>query len=98
MSPASASASAPAAPRFDPSRPDAAALEAAVAATVADVLQGAPGALAETKQLLAALGPVASEAYAEAGAQAFARRAASPEAAEGIASFKERRKASWALT
>ena len=77
---------------------DAAALEAAVAATIADILQGAPGALAETKQLLAALGPVATEAYAEAGAQAFARRAASPEAAEGIASFKERRKPDWAPT
>ena len=78
--------------------PDAAALEAAVAATVADILQGAPGALAETKALLAALGPVASAEYAEAGARSFARRAADPEAEEGIASFKARRKPSWMLT
>lgn len=75
--------------------PDAAALEAAVAATIADILEGAPGALAETKALLAALGPVSPDLYAEAGAQAFARRAASAEAAEGIASFKARRKPGW---
>lgn len=75
--------------------PDAAALEAELARVIADILEGAPGALAETKALLAALGPVATEAYAEAGAQAFARRAADPEAREGIASFKERRKPSW---
>jgi len=75
--------------------PDAAALETAVAKTITDILQGAPGALAETKSLLAALGPIAPDAYAEAGAQAFARRAASAEATEGISSFKERRKANW---
>jgi isohexenylglutaconyl-CoA hydratase len=75
--------------------PDAAGLEALVAATVADILEGAPGALAETKALIAALGATVPPAYAEAGAQAFARRAASPEAEEGIASFKARRKPSW---
>ncbi|NKC30258.1 enoyl-CoA hydratase/isomerase family protein [Falsiroseomonas selenitidurans] len=78
--------------------PDATALEAALQASIADILQGAPGALAETKALLAALGPVSPPAYAEAGAQSFARRAASPEAEEGIASFKQRRKPSWMLT
>ncbi|WP_237213210.1 enoyl-CoA hydratase/isomerase family protein [Falsiroseomonas oryziterrae] len=71
-------------------------LDAAVAATVAEVLEGAPGAIAETKALIAALGPVVPEGYAEAGAAAFARRAASEEAAEGIASFGERRRAAWA--
>jgi len=75
---------------------DAAALEAKVAATVRAVLQGAPGALAETKRLIAALGPVSPPGYAEAGAEAFARGAASPEAAEGIASFKEKRPPIWA--
>lgn len=75
--------------------PDAAALEAELSRVIADILEGAPGALAETKALLAALGPVATDAYAEAGAQSFARRASSPEAKEGIASFKERRKPSW---
>jgi enoyl-CoA hydratase/carnithine racemase len=75
--------------------PDAAALGALVATTVAHVLEGAPGALAETKGLLAALGPVSPEGYAEAGAAAFARTAASEEAAEGIAAFKTRRKPRW---
>ena len=74
---------------------DAAALEAQVQATVAAVLEGAPGALAETKGLLAALGPIAPEGYAEAGAAAFARTASSPEASEGIAAFKAKRKAAW---
>lgn len=76
--------------------PDATALEAALVGVIGDILQGAPGALAETKALLAALGPVATAEYAAAGAQSFARCAASPEAAEGIASFKARRKPGWA--
>ena len=74
---------------------DAAALEARVQASIAAVLEGAPGALAETKGLLAALGPIAPEGYAEAGAAAFARTASSAEAAEGIAAFKAKRKAAW---
>jgi len=60
--------------------PDAVALEAMVQASIAAILQGAPQALAETKALLAALGPVAPEAYADAGAQAFARSVAGAEA------------------
>jgi enoyl-CoA hydratase/carnithine racemase len=75
--------------------PDASALRAQLAATVADVLEGAPGALAETKGLLAALGPISPEGYADAGAAAFARTASSAEAAEGIAAFKAKRKARW---
>jgi isohexenylglutaconyl-CoA hydratase len=73
------------------------ALDGAVAALIRDVLQGGPVALAETKGLLAALGAPAPEGYAEAGAMAFARCAASPESAEGIAAFKERRPPSWAV-
>ncbi len=76
--------------------PDAPALAALVDATIANILQGAPMALAETKQLIAALGPVSPEGYAEAGAQAFARGAAGPEAAEGIAAFKAKRPPNWA--
>lgn len=75
--------------------PDAEALEAQLQRTIAAVLEGAPGALAETKGLLAALGPIAPDGYAEAGAAAFARTASSAEAAEGIAAFKAKRKASW---
>jgi isohexenylglutaconyl-CoA hydratase len=76
--------------------PDAGALASQVAATVREVLEGAPGALAETKGLLAALGPVAPEGYAEAGAAAFARTASGEEAVEGIAAFKAKRKPRWA--
>ncbi len=75
---------------------DAAALEAAVAAVVADIRMGAPMALAETKALIAALGPLAPEGYAEAGAAAFARCAAGPEAEEGIAAFRQKRPPRWA--
>ena len=74
--------------------PDAAALDAAVSALVADLLRGAPGAVAETKALLAALGPVAPEDYAAAGADAFARCAVG-EAKEGIAAFQEKRPPAW---
>ena len=58
------------------------------------LLRGAPGAMAETKALLAALGPVAPEHYAAAGADAFARCAVG-EAKEGIAAFKEKRPPAW---
>lgn len=75
--------------------PDAATLEAEVQATIAAVLDGGPAALAETKGLLAALGPVSPEGYAEAGAAAFARTASGAEAAEGIAAFKARRRPRW---
>ena len=75
--------------------PDAAALEALVQRTVREILHGAPAALAETKGLLAALGPVSPEGYAEAGAAAFARTAAGEEAAEGIAAFKAKRQPRW---
>ena len=76
---------------------DATALQAGVEAVLRDVMQGGPRALAETKGLLAALGPVATEAYADAGAQAFARCASGAEAAEGIASFKAKRPPAWTL-
>ena len=75
--------------------PDAEGLQSLVSAAITDILEGAPGALAETKALIAALGPTVPAGYAEAGATAFARRAASEEAAEGIASFKARRKPNW---
>jgi isohexenylglutaconyl-CoA hydratase len=78
--------------------PDAAALEALVEGAVADVLQGAPGALAETKAMLAALGGTVPDGYSEAGAAAFARCAASGEADEGIAAFRERRAPAWLAT
>jgi isohexenylglutaconyl-CoA hydratase len=74
---------------------DAAALAATLDLVIADALQAAPGAIAETKALLAALGPVAPPAYAALGAAAFARTAAGPEAAEGMAAFREKRPPVW---
>jgi isohexenylglutaconyl-CoA hydratase len=76
-------------------QPDRAALDAALAEILAALREGAPGALAETKGLLAALGPVVPPGYAEAGVAAFARTAAGPEAAEGIAAFREKRRPAW---
>ncbi len=76
---------------------DAGALQAGVEAVIRDVLQNGPQALAETKALLAALGPLAPDSYAEAGAAAFARCASGAEAAEGIAAFKAKRPPAWAL-
>ena len=76
---------------------DAAALDAAIAAVVADLRQGGPVALAETKRLIAALGPLAPEGYAAEGSRAFARCAAGDEAREGIAAFREKRAPRWTL-
>ena len=75
---------------------DADALDALLEDTLAALAQGAPGALAETKALLAALGPVAPEGYREFAVAAFARTAGGPEAAEGIAAFREKRAPAWA--
>ncbi|MBI0538895.1 enoyl-CoA hydratase/isomerase family protein [Roseomonas sp. KE2513] len=75
---------------------DAAALDALLGTILADIRAGAPGALAETKALLAAMGEVAPPGYAEAGARAFSRCSTGLEAAEGIAAFKAKRPASWA--
>ncbi len=72
-------------------------LDAMVARCVALIAAGGPQALAETKALLAALGPVSPEGYAEAGAESFGRTAAGPEAMEGIAAFREKRKPAWAV-
>ncbi len=75
---------------------DAAALSVAVDAVVADIRQGAPMALSETKALIAALGPLSPEGYAEAGAASFAKCAAGDEAREGIAAFQQKRPPNWA--
>lgn len=77
--------------------PDAVALDARLDAVLRDIRAGAPGALAETKALLAALGEVAPPGYADAGAQAFSRCSTGPEAVEGIAAFKAKRLPAWAV-
>ena len=76
--------------------PDVAALETEVQTIISSVLQGAPAALAETKRLLMELWPSEyEEDFRRAHAVHLAARA-SPEAAEGIAAFNEKRAPKWA--
>lgn len=70
-------------------------LDAAVEAEVAPYLSCAPGAVAEAKALVRRLGPRIDEAAIAETIEALVRRWESPEAAEGIAAFFERRKPGW---
>ena len=73
-------------------------LDAAVDEVVADILAGAPGALAAAKMLLARVpGMSESEAF-EWTAQLSADLFRGPEAREGISAFLEKRPASWIPT
>lgn len=71
-------------------------LAAAVEAEVAPYLACAPGAVAEAKALVRRLGPRIDEAAVADTIEALVRRWESPEAAEGIAAFFERRRPAWA--
>jgi len=75
--------------------PDEAALETEVRTIISSLLQGAPEALAETKQLLADLwpSPLARDFDAAHAFHVAARK--SSEAAEGIAAFLEKRAPNW---
>lgn len=75
---------------------DATGLDRLLQATLDDLVLAAPAALAETKTLLAALGPLAPEPYGAMALEAFTRCAAGPEAVEGIAAFREKRLPRWA--
>ncbi len=70
-------------------------LGAAIEAEVAPYLDVAPGAVAEAKRLLRRLGPAIDEAVIAETIDALVRRWESPEAAEGIAAFFERRPPGW---
>ncbi|MGY6635344.1 MAG: crotonase/enoyl-CoA hydratase family protein [Alkalilacustris sp.] len=72
------------------------ALDDAIEAEVAPYLQTAPGAVAEAKALVRRLGPPIDDAVIAASIDALVRRWESPESAEGIAAFFERRAPSWA--
>jgi len=75
--------------------PDEAALETEVRVMVSSLLQGAPGALAETKKLLAELWPVpVTDDLERARASHLAARN-SAEAREGVAAFNEKRAPRW---
>jgi methylglutaconyl-CoA hydratase len=68
----------------------------AVAATVEELLQGGPGALAEIKALMGQLeeGPITAEVR-ELTAQTISRVRATGEAREGFAAFVDKRPAAW---
>jgi methylglutaconyl-CoA hydratase len=77
------------------------ALDAAVARILSDLLQGAPGAQAEIKELLAHVSgrdEVADERLAGSTAKWIARLRASPEGREGLTAFLEKRPPDWART
>ena len=75
---------------------DGAALDAAVQATLAQILRCAPGAIAATKALMSqALHTPAGELVEDA-ARLFARAARGPEGLEGMAAFLQKRSPSWA--
>ena len=75
---------------------DGAALDAAVAATLAQILRCAPGAIAATKALMArALHTPAADLVDDA-ARVFAQAARGPEGIEGMTAFLQKRPPSWA--
>lgn len=71
------------------------ALDAAVAAEVAPYLDCAPGAVAAAKALARRLGAPIDDATIALTIDALVRRWESPEAAEGIAAFFEKRRPGW---
>lgn len=72
------------------------ALDAAVEAEVAPYLSCAPGAVADAKRLLRALAAPVGEGAVARSIAALVERWESPEAAEGIAAFFEKRPPPWA--
>jgi len=70
-------------------------LDAAVEAEVVPYLSCAPGAVAEAKALARRLGPRIDDAVITETIGALVRRWESPEAAEGIAAFFEKRPPAW---
>ena len=71
-------------------------LDAAAAPVIDAFLVSAPGAIAETKALaLAHAGQVMDEDYFESLVRSHSAKRVSPEAREGLASFKEKRAPAW---
>jgi methylglutaconyl-CoA hydratase len=71
-------------------------LDAAVAAVVADLLLGAPGALAAAKQLLTKVPAMEFDPALEWAANLSAGLFAGPEGREGMAAYLEKRPPAWA--
>ena len=72
------------------------ALDEAIEAEVAPYLVCAPGAVADAKALVRSLGPRLDAQVIEGTIAALVARWESPEAAEGISAFFEKRKPDWA--
>ena len=72
------------------------ALDKALAAVLADILQCAPGAVAATKALMAKARFHTPAALVQQAAEVFAQAALGPEGVEGTAAFLHKRKAGWA--
>lgn len=70
-------------------------LDAAVSRYVADLLAGAPGAIAAAKQLIADCARRSASECATLCAEAIADRRASAEGQEGIRAFLEKRRPTW---
>ena len=70
-------------------------LDAAVAARVRELLQGAPGAIAAAKNLIRSVAGRSGEEVRELTIHAIAERRASAEGQEGLGAFLEKRKPRW---
>ena len=75
---------------------DGAALDAALAATLAQMLRCAPGAIAATKALMARALHTPAADLVEDAARLFAQAARGPEGVEGMTAFLQKRSPSWA--
>jgi len=75
---------------------DGAALEAALAATLAQTLRCAPGAVAATKALMARARHAPAADLVEEAARVFAQAARGAEGIEGMTAFLQKRSPSWA--
>lgn len=76
---------------------DAAALEAKAVEIVTDARRGAPGAIALTKQIIAASETLHGDDIVQLAAERFADAMLGDEGREGMAAFGEKRRPSWAV-
>ncbi len=74
---------------------DAEALEGLLAATLRQILRCAPGAVAQTKQLMNNVGLVELEVLLDGAADGFAAAARGAEGIEGMTAFMQKREPNW---
>lgn len=75
---------------------DSAGLEAALVALLEDARRGAPGAIALTKEIIAASAALEPDALVQFSAERFADAMLGEEAREGMAAFAAKRQPQWA--